>query len=123
MALVVVLLPAQEIVYCNVGLARALKSWTSVNIPPSSSRQEVIEILHLRDRSFAGTPDDNIYLQRRSDGWYLMAGMKETDWLGANRSAIEKAIKERKNGPLDIASTVELNIVRQRLAQYEADEI
>jgi hypothetical protein len=119
---ILLLLPVKEAIYSNIGMAWALKSWKSTGFPASNSRREVIDGLRHNNSLPAEIADDKVILQRRPDGWYLMEGMREGDWLEANRQLIEDAIKEQRNGLLDSERLSELRMIRHRLAQYEGDD-
>jgi hypothetical protein len=117
-----IMLISNEAIYCNIGIAWALKSWSALNIPASSSRQEILDEIRRRNSSLVGVADDSINIQRRPDGWFTMSGMKEIEWLANNRQIIRKAMKDRKTGLVDLLSVSELDTVRQRLAQFDTGE-
>lgn len=106
----------------SVGMAWALKSWVPTGLPPSYSRQEVLEHLQGSHGAAGSTPSRETYLQRRPHGWFALAGIREGDWLDAHRDKIQKAMRNRKVGLLDDEVCEELELYREVRDGWEGDD-
>lgn len=111
-----------EGIHDTVGLAWALKSWISTGIPASNSREEVVEHLRQSRSSLSKIQDDEIYLQKRSNGWYVLLGTREGDWLATHRDTIEGAMRTRKVGTMDVCNDEEVQFYRQVRDRWEGDD-
>jgi hypothetical protein len=85
----------------SIGMAWALKGWLYTGVPSSLSRSEALIDIKKRFTSVCSIRDDRIFLQRRSDGWYLLVGTREGDWLEDHREIIKNAIKNGTSGRLN----------------------
>lgn len=85
---------AGSIVTDSVALGFPLKAWVPTGLPGSYSRSEVLAELHKTGA------DEQVPLQRRTDGWYVLKGTREGDWLKLHRRTILNAIKTSFNGDL-----------------------
>jgi len=108
----------KEAIYDTVGVAWALKSWSPTGLPASYSREEVIDQLHQDGKATS----EEIYLQRRTDGWYILLGTREGDWLSANKEVIEEAMRSRKVGTIEDSVGGELEFCREVRDRWEGDD-
>lgn len=94
----------------GIGLAWCLKRWRSTGLPQSFSREEVLAELDKRQRqnvpeeseytATAALDRSQTYLQRRTDGWYVLEGTREGDWLNLHRAKLVSAFQTHRTGDL-----------------------
>jgi len=91
-----------NVVSDTVMLAHPLKAWQHTNCSPSLSREEVVRGLFGQDTNMDGKSSD-VQLSRRSDGWYVLRGIREGDWLRDHLQFLEEVVRLRKSGDLSEA--------------------
>ena len=108
-------------------MAHPLKRWRPTGLPASYSREEVLTALTKRRLALSGgLNSDTIHLSRRTDGWYVLQGMREGDWLRDHHAVLVAAIKERKTCDLTgevLSDAPEVQRQKRRDAREEDDSV
>ena len=92
---------AQIKIFDTLILAHPLVHWQSTGLPPSLSQREAIDHL-CQLPAFCESSPPQINLARHSDGWHVLRGARELDWLAEYRDIILRAIKRKETGDLTL---------------------
>ena len=102
----------------TVMLAHPLKAWQHTNCPSSFSREEVVRELLGQAADEEGKTNE-LQLSRRSDGWYVLRGVREGDWLRDHLVFLNEVVRLRKSGDLSEALA---DYYERRTAHFAAIE-
>lgn len=103
----------------TIGMAWPLKDWVPTGLPCSTSRQEVEK--HLQKCNKGAFHGNQLYLQTRPQGWFVLVGTREGDWLESNKTILQKAIKDGTFGPLDGAGE-QLDTYHDDFEEWQGDD-
>ena len=91
--------PKRVALFDTVMLAHPLTQWQQTDIPLSIGKQDAFDQLQERESTIDSA---KVKLEQRNEGWYVLRGSREADWLADHREILLKAIKRRADGDLTL---------------------
>lgn len=91
-------------VHDSIGVAWSMKRWAKTRFPVHMSKKEVLQVLRAQEgprwQDEEGQDSRAPRIRLSEEGWYILIGMEESDFVDINKERLKAAMRSRRTGDL-----------------------